>query len=91
MITRLEVVVVCLKKNQNAPMIDLLSIPQSRGKKCFSHSVYWLPTRKKLSTLHGGQSHSWSAEQGKENKMRKSGSAPLPPRCSCGENNITIT
>ena len=30
---------------------------------CFSHSAYWLPTRK--TTLHGGQSRSWSAEQGK--------------------------
>ena len=27
------------------------------------------------TTLHGGQSRSWSAEQGKENKKRKSGSA----------------
>ena len=35
-----------------------------------------------------GQSHSWSSEQGKENKMRKSGSAPPPPRCSFRENKI---
>ena len=26
--------------------------------------------------LHGGQSRSWSAEQGKENKIKKSGSSP---------------
>ena len=32
---------------------------------CFLHSVYyWLPTRK--TNLHGGQSRSWSAEQGKQ-------------------------
>ena len=44
---------------------------------CFSHSAYWLPTRKNY-TLHGGQSRSWSAEQGKENK-RKSLAAYPPP------------
>ena len=44
---------------------------------CFSHSAHWLPTRKKQkTTLHGGQSRSWSAEQGKK---KKSGSAPPPP------------
>ena len=40
------------------------------------------------TTLHGGQSRSWSAEQGKENK-RKSLAAyppPHPPHCSFGEN-----
>ena len=37
------------------------------------------------TTLHGGQSRSWSAEQGKENK-RKSLAAypPHPPHCSFG-------
>ena len=34
---------------------------------CFSHSAHWLPTPKK-TTLHGGQSRSWSAEQGKKKK-----------------------
>ena len=41
------------------------------------------------TTLHGGQSRSWSAEQGKANK-RKSLAAypppPHPPHCSFGEN-----
>ena len=40
------------------------------------------------TTLHGGQSRSWSSEQGKENK-RKSLAAyppPHPPHCSFGEN-----
>ena len=40
------------------------------------------------TTLHGGQSRSWSAERGKENK-RKSLAAyppPHPPHCSFGEN-----
>ena len=32
----------------------------------------------KKTTLHGGQSRSWSAEQG-EKKKKKSGSAPPPP------------
>ena len=40
----------------------------------------------KKTTLHGGQSRSWSAEQEKNNN-KKSGSAPPPPpeRCSFGE------
>ena len=44
----------------------------------------------KKTTLHGGQSRSWSAEQGKKIFEKKSGSAPLP-RCSFGENKIKIT
>ena len=43
---------------------------------CFSHSAYWLPTRK--TTLHDSQSRSWSAGQGKK-KREKSGSTPPPP------------
>ena len=31
------------------------------------------------TTLHGGQSRSWFAEQGKKEKKKESGSAPLPP------------
>ena len=42
------------------------------------------------TTLHNGQSRSWSAEQGNENKRKKSGSTPPPcphtPRRSFGEN-----
>ena len=43
----------------------------------------------KKTTLHGGQSRSWSAEQGKKRK-RKSLAAPPPPpaRCSFGVNAI---
>ena len=46
---------------------------------CFSHSAYWLPTRK---------SRSWSAEQGKENKIKRRAAypPPHPPHCSFGEN-----
>ena len=33
----------------------------------------------KKTTLHGGQSRSWSAEQGKKKKKKKPGSAPPPP------------
>ena len=43
----------------------------------FSHSAYWLPTQK--TTLHGGQSRSWSAEQGKENKIKKVWQRTPPP------------
>ena len=32
------------------------------------------------TTLHGGQSRSWFAEQGKKKKKKKSGSAPPPLR-----------
>ena len=72
---------------------------------CFSHSAYWLPTRKNYfvvvvshiqrigcqpekTTLHGGQSCSWSAEQGKENKRKSLAAYPPrhPPHCSFGEN-----
>ena len=47
---------------------------------CFSHSAHWLLARKK-TTLHGGQSRSWSAEQGKRKEKEKPGSVPppLPP------------
>ena len=53
---------------------------------CFSHSAHWLPTRKK-TTLHGGQSRSWSAEQGKKEKEKVWQRTPPPPRarCSFGE------
>ena len=38
------------------------------------------------TTLHGGQSRSWSAEQGKENKIRSLAAylPPQPPHCSLG-------
>ena len=31
------------------------------------------------TTLHGGQSRSWSAEQGKENKRKSLAASPPPP------------
>ena len=39
------------------------------------------------TTLHGGQSRSWSAEQGKENKRKSLAAYPPrhPPHCSFGE------
>ena len=43
---------------------------------CFSHSAYWLPSRN--NTLHGGQSCSWSTEQGNEKKILNL--AAHPPR-----------
>ena len=41
-----------------------------------------------LTTLDGGQSRSWSAEQRKKEKY---GSSPPPPRCSFGENKLKLT
>ena len=43
------------------------------------------------TTLHGGQSRSWSAEQGKKKNVRQRPPPPPPPsraRCSFGENRI---
>ena len=43
----------------------------------------------KKTILHGGQSCSWSAEQGKENKRKRLAAyppPPTPPHCSFGEN-----
>ena len=39
----------------------------------------------KKTTLHGGQSRSWSAEQGKKGKERVWQRPPTPARCSFGE------
>ena len=38
------------------------------------------------TTLHGGQSRSWSAEQGKENKIKSLAAYPPPTPCSFGKN-----
>ena len=48
------------------------------------------------TALPGGQSRSWSAEQGKKENIKcLAGQPPAPPpppaRCSFGENNIKIT
>ena len=45
---------------------------------------------KKTTLLQGGQSRSWSAEQGKKQKKKSLAAAP-PPRCSFGENKIKFT
>ena len=68
----------CLKKNQNAPrpsgeclllllMLLLLFL---------TFSV--LVANPKKTTLHGGQSRSWSVEQGKENKIKVWQHTPPP-------------
>ena len=54
------VVVVCLKKNLNAPRPSELFLTFSA-----------LVANPKKTTLHGGQSRSWSAEQGKKKKKKK--------------------
>ena len=54
----------------------------------FLHSAYWFPTQK--PSLHGGQSRSWSAEQGKENKIKRSLAAhppPPTPHAACSKKN----
>ena len=43
-----------------------------------------LAANPKKTTLHGGQSRSWSAEQGKK-KKKKCGSPSPPPRAACSE------
>ena len=80
----------CLKKNQSAPR------PSEHPPLLFlTFSV--LVANPKKTTLHGGQSRSWSAEQGKKKRRKKeekSLAAPPPsppsppplPRCSSGEN-----
>ena len=46
----------------------------------------------KKTTLHGGQSRSWSAEKGKKEKRKSLAAPPLPPaRCSFGEKNKKMT
>ena len=72
----------CLKKNLNAPRPS--EHPPVWGKKCQNVLLFLtfsalLVANPKKTTLHGGQSRSWSAEQGKKKKKKKSGSAPPPP------------
>ena len=77
---RLQLKDCCLKKNQNAPRPS--EHPPVRGKSCcsFSHSAYWLPTRKNDFTRW--PIHSWSAEQGKRKEKKVcQRSPPPPPRC----------
>ena len=73
------------KKNLNASIIDLLSIPPppSQGEIVVVSHIQRIGYQPEKTALHGGQSRSWPAKQGKENKKRKpGGEPPLPPRCS---------
>ena len=45
----------------------------------FTFSVLVCQSEKNYGTLHGGQSRSWSAEQGKENKRKSLAAYPHPP------------
>ena len=45
---------------------------------CFSHSAHWLPSR--TTTLPGGQSRSWSTDQGKKGNIKNLAAHPAPPR-----------
>ena len=49
-----------------------------------------LVANQEKTTLHFGQSRSWSVEQG-ENKIKKRLSAPPTPRCSFEKNEIKTT
>ena len=72
-------------KNQNAPRPS--EHPPVRGGKCRNFVVSHIQCtgcQPEKTTLHGGQSCSWSAEQGKENK-RRCLAIPPPPYCSFGE------
>ena len=59
---------------------------KERASGCFSYSAHWLPTRKK-TTLHGGQSRLWSAEQ--EKKKKKKVSVPPPTQLIRKKKKIT--
>ena len=64
-----KIVVCCSKKNMNAPRPS--EHPPVRGKKCQNVShIQRIGCQPEKTTLHGGQSRSWSAEQGKENKRK---------------------
>ena len=59
----------CLKKNQSTPRPSELVV---------SH-IQRIGCQPEKTTLQGGQSRSWSVEQGKKKEKKKSGSAPPPP------------
>ena len=59
--------------------LDLLSIPQSGGKNVLFLTFSALIANPKKTTLHGGQSRSWSAEQGKKKKVWQRPPTPPPP------------
>ena len=63
--------------------LDLLSIPQSGRKSCFSHSAHRLPTRKKLLYTVANPARGLLSREKK--KKKKSGSAPPPPRAARSE------
>ena len=67
----------CLKKNQNAPRPS--EHPPVRGEKLLFITFSVSVANPKKTTLHGGQSRSWSAEQGNENKRRSLAAYPPPP------------
>ena len=67
----------CLKKNLNAPRPS-----------CFSHSAYWLPTRKKLlyTVANPARGLLNRGKRTKEKVWRHTPPpAPTPPHCSFGE------
>ena len=57
----------CLKKNLIVVVVVVVSHIQRIG------------CQPEKTTLHGGQSRSWSAEQGKENKIKSLAAYPPPP------------
>ena len=44
-----------------------------------SHIIQRIGCQPEKTTLHGGQSRSWSAEQGKENRRKSLAAYPPPP------------
>ena len=73
-----------LKEKYELTHLDLMSIPH-RGKNvvvavccgCFSHSAYWLPTRK--TTLYKVANPARGLLNTEKKKKRKSGSVPPTP------------
>ena len=64
-------------KNKNAQRVVVVVVSHIQRIGCQSEKT----------TLHGGQSRSWSVEQGKKKERKKSQAAPPPhpARCSFGE------
>ena len=75
----------CLKKNQNTPRPS--EHPPVMGEKMskrldgvvFVSHIKRIGCQPDKTTSHGGQSRSWSAEQGKEKEIKKLAAPPPPP------------
>ena len=87
-----RVAVLRVVSRKSRTRLTLLSMPQSGGKivspiiELFSVSIIVIGCQPEETTLHGGQSHSWSAEEGKREQKKKSGSITPTPHTAGSEN-----